>query len=76
MGESRQQMLALAAAVVEKAAKDGGIVAARREALRLALEHPGCPMTVEDLSSAIATLAVERGLAVEFEDPDEQINAL
>jgi hypothetical protein len=62
----RQEVLDLAGLAVEGAAQDGGMIPANMEARRLLDAHPDCQIPFEELRDAIAQLAVERGVGVEF----------
>ena len=62
----RHEVLDLAALSVEAAAQDGGMIATDVEARRLLDANPDCQMSFEELRRAIATLAVKRGVGVEF----------
>ena len=62
----RTQVLDLAALSVEAAAQDGGLIAADMEARRLLDANPDCQISFDELRAAIARLAVNRGVIVEF----------
>jgi hypothetical protein len=71
----RQEVLDLASLAVENAAKDGGMIAADTEAQRLLDDSPDCQIPLSELRDAIARLAIERGVAVEFGDEPPAANS-
>jgi hypothetical protein len=74
---ARQEVLDLATLSVEGAAQDGGMIPADMEARRLLDAHPDCQIPFEELRDAIARLAIDHGVGVEFGDrSDEQEDAL
>jgi hypothetical protein len=62
----RQEVLDLASLSVEGAAQDGGMIPADMEARRLLDAHPNCQISFDELREAIARLAIDRGVGVEF----------
>ena len=62
----RQEMLDLASLSIERAARDGGMIAVDVEAYRILDMRPDCSMSFEELRTAIARLAVSRGVGVEL----------
>ena len=62
----RQEVLDLASLSVEGAAQDGGMIPADMEARRLLDAHPDCQISFDALREAIARLAIDRGVGVEF----------
>lgn len=68
MGNTRQDLLDLALVAVEKAARDGGMIAPYGLAVRILKEHPTKGVSVAELQQAIVNLAIERRVGVEFGD--------
>ena len=64
--DSRQKLLALAHMAVEKAARDGGMIAAHALATQFLADHPNSEMSHEELREEIARLAIQHGVGVEF----------
>jgi hypothetical protein len=62
----RQEVVDLASLSVEGAAQDGGMIPADMEARRLLDAHPNCQISFDELRAAIARLAIDRGVGVEF----------
>ena len=62
----RQEVLDLAGLSVEGAAQDGGMIPADMEARRLLDAHPNCQISFDELREAIARVAIDRGVGVEF----------
>jgi hypothetical protein len=61
-----KMVLDLAALAVSTASKDGGMIVADAEALRLLHENPYCQTSFTELRDAIAMMAVKQGVGVEF----------
>ena len=62
----RQEMLDLASLSIERAARDGGMMAVDVEAYHILDMRPDSRMSFEELRTALARLAVSRGVGVEF----------
>jgi hypothetical protein len=63
-----EDLLDLANLSVETAAQHGGMILADVRARRLLDAYIDCPIPFEELRDAIARLAMERGVSVEFAD--------
>lgn len=70
----RAEVMDLAVLSVEKAANDGGVVAADTEARRLLDAHPDCQISFDELRDTIARIAIKRGLGVKFGDRTAKIS--
>jgi hypothetical protein len=68
---ARESILNLALSAVEHASRNGGMIAAHTEAVRLLNEHPECSMSVDELRDEIARIAMHRGVGVEFGSPPD-----
>jgi hypothetical protein len=70
-----REVLDLVILSIEGAMEDGGMVPADMEARSLLEAHPDCQIPFEELRDAIARMAVEKGVGVEFGfRPDEISN--